>query len=53
MKEYLDKFYKFSKKIFKSDDVLSAMYVIKDKLVELGTDRIKIINEQIRLNIKK
>ena len=32
MKEYLDKFDKFSKKIFKSDDVLSAMYVIKDKL---------------------
>jgi hypothetical protein len=52
MKEYLDKFKDFSKNVFKSDDVLSAMYVIKDKLVELGTDRIKIINDQIRSNIK-
>ena len=54
IKEYLDKFDEFKKNIFDTtNDVLSAMFIIKDKLAELGVDRIKIINDQIRVNIKK
>ena len=53
IKEYLDKFNKFSKKMFKTNDVLSAMFKIKSKLNELSVDRIKFINEQIRSNISK
>ena len=52
MENYLDKFKKFSKNVFKNDNVLDSMFEVKRKLNEQCADRIKIINNQIRSNIK-
>lgn len=62
--EYFDKFNSFAKNAFSSQhsdttssdngtlDVLSTMYLIKNKLSKTSTDRIKYTNIQIRHNIK-
>jgi hypothetical protein len=62
--EYFDKFNLFAKKVFPSHnsdtsssdngtlDVLSTMYLIKNKLSKTSNDRIKHTNIQIRHNIK-